>query len=364
MRICFTVQSTLPFFDPSFPMRVVGGAELQQYYLGKYLNERGCTVNCLSFDYHQKEIHKFDKITFLRTFSMSEGLPGIRFFYPRLIRIWQALKLADADIYYTRGAGFLPGVLRIFCKLHDKKYVFAGAHDTNFIPGQLRLKFRRDRILYEYGLKRADAIIVQSAMQRKLLRENYGLDSVVIKNLYPDELNLKERRNEHILWVATLREWKRPELFVEIAKAFPREEFVMIGGPGKNRQFYADIKRAADDIPNLVFKGFLPFEETKRYFDSAKLFVNTSIYEGFPNTFLQSWCRGIPVITFFDPDDVVAKNRLGMVVSSTEELLESVQQMLESYPDYSRRVLQYFRENHSPKIINKYMALFRSLLTS
>lgn len=362
MNICFTVQSSLPFFDSSVPMDIVGGAEIQQYYLGKYLSEKCATINYLSFDYRQKRIHKFEKVTFIRTYSMSEGFSGTRFFYPRLIRIWQALKIADADIYYSRGAGFLPGILCIFCKLHNKKYVFAGAHDTNFIPGELRLRFGRDKLLYEYGLKRADAIIVQSEAQRKLLKTNYELGSIVIKNLYPNELDLKERKSEHILWVATLREWKRPELFVEIAKAFPGEKFIMIGGPGKDGQFYADIKRAAEDIPNLVFKGFLPFEETKKYFDIAKLFINTSIYEGFPNTFLQSWCRGIPVITFFDPDGVVAKNRLGIVVSSTEELFKGVQKMLQSYSDYSESVIQYYRDNHSPKIIDKYIALFQKLL--
>jgi len=63
--------------------------------------------------------------------------------------------------------------------------------------------------------------------------------------------------------------------------------------------------------------GKLPFEETLKIFDGATLFVNTSKSEseGFPNTYIQAWLRGVPVISFdVDPDGVIAKNGLGKVV--------------------------------------------------
>lgn len=362
MRICFTTQVILPFFNQSFPLERLGGAEIQQFYLGKYLSEKDCSVIYLSHDYNQNKIYRYNKISFVKTYSSSEGLPGLRFFYPRLSKIWRGLKIADADIYFTRGEGFIPGILKIFCEIYKKKYVFSGAHDTNFIPGQRRLRFARDRILFEYGFKRADAIIVQSENQHKLLKENYGIDGTIIRNIYPEKNHFKVFQKKHILWVANLREFKRPELYLDIAKKFPQEKFIMIGGSAYNSKYYDNIKNTAESIPNLDFKGFIPFEETEQYFDGAKFFVNTSKYEGFPNTFLQAWCRGIPVVTFVDPERTISQKKLGMVVTSSEEFYQAVRIMSQKYLDYYESVIQYYKEYHSPKNINNYIELFRGLL--
>ena len=63
---------------------------------------------------------------------------------------------------------------------------------------------------------------------------------------------------------------------------------------------------AAARLPNVTMPGAV------RYTDSgalvrprASIFLNTSSIEGFPNTFLQAWIRGVPVVSFFDPDGLI-----------------------------------------------------------
>jgi glycosyltransferase involved in cell wall biosynthesis len=76
------------------------------------------------------------------------------------------------------------------------------------------------------------------------------------------------------------------------------------------------VAEAAAALPNLQFHGQVRFGATGALFANARLFVNTSAFEGFPNTYLQAWANGVPVIATFDPDGVIAGHGLGMVVDS------------------------------------------------
>jgi glycosyltransferase involved in cell wall biosynthesis len=63
-------------------------------------------------------------------------------------------------------------------------------------------------------------------------------------------------------------------------------------------------------------------------FSRAKLFLNTSQIEGFPNTFLQAWVRGVPVVTFFDPDSLVKQRQLGRTASDFEDMVNAIESLL------------------------------------
>jgi glycosyltransferase involved in cell wall biosynthesis len=115
-----------------------------------------------------------------------------------------------------------------------------------------------------------------------------------------------------VLWVSSMQKLKRPELFLELAKAIPSVRFQMIGGSGGSKNFYEQIEETASKMPNLDFVGFVPYHKIDQYFDKAAIFVNTSVFEGFPNTFLQAWGRYAPVVSLnVDPDEIICKYKLG-----------------------------------------------------
>ena len=362
-KICFVALDIYPCLSGRYPVDRIGGAEVQQMFIGKGLRAKGYDVSYVTQDYGQPDIEVIDNLRVYKAFKPNAGLFGIRFLYPRLFKIWKALTRVNADVYYTRGAGFLPSILGIFSKIHKKKFIFAASSDANFIPEMLKLPTQRDKILYRYGLKRAAAIIVQSNIQKSLLWQNFKLHGTVIPNFCIAEAkHLQDRERRYILWVSFIRHMKRPMQFIRLAQEFPNEEFVMIGGPAaSNQTLFEEVKRESATLRNLQFLRFQPFEQTEKYFDKCKVFVNTSVYEGFPNTFLQAWRRGIPVISYVDPDNVIKQNKLGIVVSSERELDEALRSFVRGPVWDPNRVIEYFRKNHSHKVIDKYTALLREI---
>ena len=124
---------------------------------------------------------------------------------------------------------------------------------------------------------------------------------------------------------------------------------------------YDQVKKAAESLPNLTFIGVVPYSEVNDYFARAKLFLNTSDSEGFPNSYLQAWVRGVPVISYFDPDGLIEALEIGAKVSSQEEFSVPIKALLEADERrlaIARRASEYASANYSSKaIVEHYQAL-------
>jgi glycosyltransferase involved in cell wall biosynthesis len=363
MKICFVSNAVVNVLVRDEKTKGIGGAELQMAFIGRGLKQKGYEISYATRARGNSEDEIVDGMVVYKSFDFNEGIYGFRYFYPRLYKTWMALSRACSDVYYVRCAGHLAGIVALFCKLNNKKFIFATAHDTDVIPGKIRLKSKRDKLLYDYGLRKADAVVVQSEKQKDLLWKNFKRTSIVIKSFHPFEGKSIKQKKNFILWVATIRAWKRPLQFIRLAKQFPQEQFIMIGpSPGYptavEKLLYKEIVTISKNMNNLKFLGFQPFEETENYFDQAKIFVNTSIYEGFPNTFLQAWRRGIKVISYVDPDNIIRQNKLGTVVASETDLRDALHAALCVENSDEDHIRQYYNENHSEKNIERYCALF------
>jgi glycosyltransferase involved in cell wall biosynthesis len=292
-------------------------------------------------------------------FKPDEGLPMVRFIYPRWTSTWAALARADADVYFTSTAGMHVGLLAMFCRSVHKGFVFRLANDRDVDPKNTGIRYWRDRKLYEYGLRRADRILCQNTKQKELLKKNYGLGSSLIRSLVepPDADYPKDRRSIEVLWVSTLRTQKQPHLAVDLARRLPHRRVSMVGGEdGREAQLYESIHREAERLSNLNFYGYVPYHKVGGLFDRTRVFVNTSKFEGFPNTYLQSWRRGIPVVAFLDPDDLIARQGLGFSVDSMADMVAAVEKLLSDDAEWqacSDRCRRYMEEHHSESVILK-----------
>ena len=356
-HICFLAPTTWPILAADHSIQVVGGAELQQTVIATALAQRGYRVSMICIDYGQADGTVVDGITVHNMHKPDEGLPVLRYIYPRFTSLWSALKRVDADVYYQRTAAVYTGYLAAFCKKHGRGSIYAGASDVDFVPGKQDIVYKRDRIVFEYGLRNVDRIIVQNPVQQARVREHYGRDSTLIQNCFTAPAGVRADRAGYVLWVASVRPQKRPEILLEIARRLPQHRFVMIGGADRDRkseEYARSIRAAAALLPNVEVKGFVPFAEADRYFDGARLVLNTSLYEGFPNTFLQAWSRGVPTLAFVDTgsrrDGELVYERVADVegaVAGTERLMRDDS----AWARASGRAQAYFDENHSVEAI-------------
>ena len=89
----------------------------------------------------------------------------------------------------------------------------------------------------------------------------------------------------------------------------------------------------------------------------AYALLNTSHYEGFSNTFLESFSVGTPIVTTakVDPDNIIANNNLGVIKKNHTELSDGLLSIInnQNYNDIVRRCRDYLIKNHNPKILAK-----------
>jgi len=329
-RICFVGVDNYRMINPVDDSLPVNGEAVQQVLLARAFKSLGYEVSTVVRGIRHDIDESIDGIRVISSFRWDAGIPIVRFFHPRATGLIRALGRVDADIYYQSPASVLTGLTAAFCRFKRRKFIFRVASDVDCMPGQQLIDYWRDRKIYEYGLCNADLVAVQSRCQQQLLAENYGLDSEVVSmamELPEEELDCE--RDIDVLWISNLKTVKRAERVLSIAKRLTDVNFTMIGGVTWGEEdYYAKIEREASSLPNVRFLGQVPYIEVNRYLARSKIFLNTSDIEGFPNTFLQAWVRRVPIVSFFDPDDIIVREGLGRRSTTEEETCTSLSELL------------------------------------
>ena len=369
-RICFVGLRNLGPLASEYGQLGTGGAELQQTLLAQALARQGFQVSMVVADYGQPDGATWNGVQTYKAFRPGQGIPVLRFIHPRWTGLWAALARADADIYYTSCAGALVGQVALFARLRSRQFVFWAASDTDCDPRALLIRYWRDRRLYAYGLRRANLVFTQSLQQQQAMANNFGCNSRVVGSLIEPAGAPRPfcERDIDVLWVANLRSLKRPEVLFQLARELPHLRFHMIGGPmtGAEALFHA-VQAEAARIPNLTFHGPVPYHAVNGFFCRARVFVNTSSIEGFPNTYLQAWAHAGPVGAFIDPQNLLSRLALGQAVSAVPDMIAAVTRFARELPaweDASRRSRKYMDDAYDEsRVIAPYIEAFRELLT-
>lgn len=256
----------------------------------------------------------------------------------------------------------------LYARLAGKRFVFAGASDPDFALGPLPGMPWQHTRMYRLGLRAAHAVIVQNLTQQRMLKQHFGKDGHLIQNGYAEPDARPGAFDGHVLWAATVKPLKRPDLFIELARRVPERRFVMVGGPGVTPDataYMAQIARQAAGVPNLQMVGHVPYREVGAWFDGAALSVNTSDYEGLPNTFMQAWLRGTPTVSFVRPESAPGVTGT-LACADLDEMVARVRQLTgdaAAWQAASAACRRHFETHHTlSRALTRYDTVFAQAL--
>ena len=176
------------------------------------------------------------------------------------------------------------------------------------------------------------------ALARSKISETFGFDADEVA-LLPNPLDvatdtLRKADRPRVVFLGRLDPIKRPWLFVELARRFPRVEFALVG----QSHFSGDGSWEPGDLPeNLNVLGHVDGIDKQSLLAPAWLLVNTSIHEGLPISFLEALHCGTPIVSCQDPESVTSRFGLyvgrwdGTGLEGVDAFAEAVERLLHDH---------------------------------
>jgi glycosyltransferase involved in cell wall biosynthesis len=320
--------------------------------MARWLAARGHDVSLICWSDGRIDEGFVNGVSVLNMCRRDEGVPGLRFLYPRWTSLIAAMRRADADVYYQNCGEYVTGQVALWSRLNGRRFVYSVASDPDCMPDLPLMRTCRERVLYRYGLRNADRIIVQTVRQKRMLAEGFGLESKLIPmpcpGPGPEEYLPPAGGSSRVLWLGRIERVKRPDRFLDVVASCPDLKFDLVGPAGHDSYSQAILERARG-YPNLHVHGPIPHGEVPGFLRKSACLCSTSDVEGFPNTFLEAWSQGIPVVSTVDPDGIILERGLGRVAADAANLALALRTLLGSSAEWraaSENARAYYLKNH------------------
>ncbi len=352
-KVCFVIPRAYYLFNSeiSGAEDKVGGAQKQAFLLSTGLAEdENFDVHFLVADLGQADFEIKNNVKLHKSFNFSENI------LTRTKKFLKTLKKINADTYIFRSAdiGVAFAVFYVKNILRKKVFYMIAADAETTKKRQQTYNGFQVMSAMQFVYKKADILTAQTQQQAALFEKNRKRKpDAIIKNIYEYENRTQTANNKKdiILWVGRLTEIKKPELFLDLAKKYPEEKFVMIAPVVLEKTEYGkEIQTEAKKIKNLQYIGYVKPEEIKNHYRKAKIYVLSSEYEGFSNTMAEAMLAECSILSYnVNPDNILNKFECGFCAEKGTEKFFSYFEMLKN-PEICKKLgkngANYIAENH------------------
>jgi hypothetical protein len=209
--------------------------------------------------------------------------------------------------------------------------------------------------IYLQTLKYATHILCQNDYQLEHIKKRFSRKKVTkLTNPFMPQLHkaINDERS-YIAWIGLFQRQKNMPALYTIIKRMSAYSFKVAG---TITEFSDDeTKKTVEKLsklPNVSMVGLLKREEILDFLSHAHCLLNTSHFEGFSNTYLESFSVGTAVVTRkeTDPDLIILKHKLGKSVDSFEELPDAINDLI-CNPIDPHKIQDYLTDCHNPELL-------------
>lgn len=292
MKFLFLSSFAHLALDPA-ETRVSGGAELQVALMARELVARGHECVLICGDHGQPDDRVLQGVRArlggrFQTGRLADTLLAV----PRVFRV-----IAEERPDFTFVFGWTSWLfLLLWPRLRGRTRLgFTCMLDTE-VNGEFRRENPVRGALFEHGVRRADVRYAITDYEMECFGK-MGLDCTLYRPLImPRTAPRAAVKDIDFLWIARCQPIKRPHAFLDLCEMLQKARCVMIA-PNEDAALWRSIAARAAGVKNLTFIERVPYSEAQAWYDRAEVFVNTSTWEGFANSFIQAGQGGAAILS-------------------------------------------------------------------
>ncbi len=274
-----------------------------------------------------------------------ENLDGIRVlsFKPRdFLTATRLFREANADIYHSQEPSM--GTYLAQRAMPDRKHIMTFRDPRDLEDWGIELKLPslnylqvlanwiyEDNFLVKKAVQRGDAWFTIGKYLIPKVKVKYEMpgEPQFLPTPVPIPEQVHKSQSPSVCYVNRWDRRKRPEIFFELARAFPEVQFYAVG-KSRDARYEEQLRSEYGKLPNLDMVGFIDQFTSNRHsqiLEQSWVFVNTAAREALPNAFIEAASHRCAILSSVDPDQLATK---GGYYAADDDFAKGLKTLLEN----------------------------------